>query len=146
MKTIGMALATVALLAGPVLADKKVDDAFARAEDQRQKGKPEEGLKTMQKLVSQMSTSGEAYDALARFQMRIAALDDALASAKKAVELSSADAKAQALSTMASLDLLRGSGRDAVAHADEAVKLKETPGTLAVLARAQARVQDAAAS
>jgi superkiller protein 3 len=145
MKTIGIALAAVALVAGPVLADKKVDDAIARAEDQRQKGKPEEGLKTLQKLVSQMPQSGEAYDALARFQIRLASLEDALASAKKAVELSTGDAKAQALTTMASLDLLRGSGKDAVAHAGEAATLKETPATVAVLARAQVRVQDAAA-
>jgi superkiller protein 3 len=145
MKTIGMALMAVALLAGPALADKRVDDAFAKADDQRQKGKPDEGLKTLQKLVSQMPTSGEAMDALARYQMRIASLDDAFASAKKAVELATADAKAQALSTLASIDLVRGSGKDAVAHAEEAVKLKETPVTLAVLARAQARVQDVTA-
>jgi tetratricopeptide (TPR) repeat protein len=146
MKTRVIAVAVLALAAGPALADKKVDDAVAKAEDQRQKGKPDEGEKTLQKLVSQMPTSGEAFDALARYQMRIARLDEAQTNAKKAVELSTGEAKAQALTTFSCLNLVSGSGKDAVAHAEEATKLKETPATLAALARAQARVQDAAAA
>lgn len=145
MKTIALATVTFALMAGPGLADKKIDEAVARSQELLKKGKPEEALKTLQKLVSQQPASGEAFDALARFQMCIGSIEDAAASAKKAVDLSAGEARAQALTTLASLDLLRGSGRDAVGHAQEAVTLKEAPTTLAVLARAQVRVNDATA-
>jgi tetratricopeptide (TPR) repeat protein len=138
--------AIVALLAPAALADKKLDDAVAKAYEQIEKGRPEEGLKNLQKVVSQQNTA-EAWVELARFQHRTGALDDALASAKKAGEVAAAPAdKAAALAALSSYDLLLGSGSDALAHAQQAVAAQETPASLAALARAQARVQDSVAA
>lgn len=143
MKTIGMALAALGLLAGPVLADKKLDEALAKAESQLEKGRADEALKGLQKAASQ-AASGEGYVLLSRFQARLGSaehLEAAAASANKAVELATApDAKADALANQVSFDLTRGSGREALAHAEEAVKAQETPTSLAALARAQARI------
>jgi len=141
MKKIAGVLGLVALIATPVFADKRVDDAVARAEDQIQKGRPEEALKTMQKLVSQQPTP-EAYLALARVQQRTASLDDAAASVTKAVELSAGAAgapKADALAALSTIELLRSPGKDALAHAEQAVQAQATAGALAALTRAQIR-------
>lgn len=142
MKNIGAAVAITALLAAPALADKRLDDAVARAEDQIQKGKPEEALKTMQKAASQQSTSPEAQLALARIQQRVGTLEDAAATTAKAVQLAAAGpAKADALAALSAMDLMRGTGKDALAHAEQAVQAQATPAALAALARAQARAQ-----
>jgi len=137
------------LLATPALADKKLDDAIAKAEDQLQKGKPEEALKTMQKAVSQQASSPEAQLAMARFQQRLGNFDEAAASMAKATQLSAAAPPAlqsQILTGQAAFDLQRGTGKDALAHAEAAVKAEASAGAVAALARAQARVGDAAAA
>ena len=147
MKKIGAALTVVGLLSTPALADKRLDDAVARAEDQIQKGRTDEALKTMRRVVSQQPTSPEAHLALARVQQRVASLEDAAATVAKAVEVSSAPAaKAEALAALSAMDLLRAPGRDALSHAEQAVQAQATPGALAALARAQARVQGGAAA
>jgi superkiller protein 3 len=148
MRTTRIVLLTVAcgLLAGPLRADKRVDDAVAKAEDQIQKGKTEEAVKTIQKLISQ--PSAEAFTAAARLQVRMGKIEEAAASAAKGVELAGAaapDVKAAALATRSGLDLLRGTGKDAVANAQKAVEAQASPAALAALARAQVRVQDPAA-
>ena len=51
-------------------------------------------------------------------------------------------AKAEVLAALASMDLLRGTGKDALANAKQAVELAPTPATLAALSRAQARAAD----
>jgi superkiller protein 3 len=138
-------IAACGLLAAPLRADKRVDDAVAKAEDQLQKGKFDEALKTVQKLVSQPSP--EAYTAAARLQVRMGKVEEAAASAAKAVELAGSatpDVKAAALATLSQMDLLRGTGKDALANAHKAVEAAATPVALAALARAQVRVQDAA--
>jgi tetratricopeptide (TPR) repeat protein len=148
MKKIGGVLA-VLLLSTPVLADKRLDDAVARAEDQIQKGRTDEALKTMQKAVSQQPTSSEAYLALGRVQRRVGSLDDAAASVAKAVEMSATAGgavRAEALAALSAMDLLRGSGKDALAHAEQAVQVQATPASLAALTRAQARVQGGTAA
>jgi superkiller protein 3 len=149
MKKIGGVLAVAALFTTPALADKRLDDAVARAEDQIQKGRTDEALKTMQKAVSQQPTSPDAYLALGRVQQRVASLDDAAASVAKAVELSgtaAGPARAEALAALSAMELLRGPGRDALAHAEQAVQAQSTPAALAALARAQARVQGGTAA
>jgi tetratricopeptide (TPR) repeat protein len=134
------------LLASPVLADKKLDDAIAKAEEQLQKGKPEEGLKGLQKVVTG-SPSSEGYLALARFQEKLGSLDDAAASAAKAVDLAGGGAaKAEALAYQSSLTLLVGTGKDALALAQQAVAAEATPAALAAQARAQVRGQDPVAA
>jgi superkiller protein 3 len=145
MKKIGAALAVAGLCSTPALADKRLDDAVAKAEDQIAKGKPEEALKTMQKAASQQSTA-EAQLALARVQQRVGSLDDAAASIAKAAQLASGPVKADVLAAHSAMDLMRGTGKDALAHAEQAVQAQATPGALAALARAQARVQGGAAA
>ena len=147
MKKIGAALTVVGLLSTPALADKRLDDAVAKAEDQIAKGKPEEALKTMLKAASQQPTSAEAQLALARIQQRVGSLEDAAATVAKAAQMATAGpVKADALAALSTMDLLRGTGKDALAHAEQAVQAQATPGALAALARAQARAQGAAAA
>jgi tetratricopeptide (TPR) repeat protein len=134
-----------ALVASPALADKKLDDAVAKAESQIEKGKPEEALKGIQKAAEQ-SNSAEGYLALARFQNRLASPDEAQASLTKAVELSkaaSADVQAEALAALSAMDLTYSTGRDALTHAEAAAKAApNSASALAALARAQARTKD----
>ena len=140
-----MLILAAALVASPAFADKRLDDAVAKAESMADKGKPDDAVKVVQKAAEQANTP-EAYIALARFQQRFASPEDAQASVTKAVELAAAAApevKAEALSALSSLDLSRGTGRDALSHAEDAVKAAPASGTaLAALARAQARVKD----
>jgi tetratricopeptide (TPR) repeat protein len=145
MKLQTLAVMALALaVASPVLADKKVDDAVARALDQIEKGRSEDALKTMQKLVSQSPTV-DAYAALARIQQRTGNIGEAAATAAKAVASASAPAdKAEALAVQSTYDLLTGTGKDALARAQQAVGLAATPTTLAAQARAQARTGDTA--
>ena len=137
--------AVCGMLALPVHADKRIDDAVAKAEDQIQKGRVEEAAKTIQKLISQ--PSAEAFVAAARLQVRMGKIEEAAASAAKAVEQAGAatpDVKAAAYATLSQLDLLRGTGKDAAANAQKAVEAQATPAALAALARAQVRTGDAA--
>jgi tetratricopeptide (TPR) repeat protein len=133
------------LAATPALADKKLDDAVLKAESLAEKGKPEEAVKAVQKVAEQSNTA-EAYLALARFQNRLASPEDAQTSVTKAVELSASappEMRAEALSALSGLDLTRGTGRDALTHAEEAVKAAPASvSAQAALARAQARVKD----
>src|SRR6185503_8895096 len=113
-----------ALTAAPAFADKKLDDAVAKAESLAEKGRPEEGIKAVQKVAEQ-SNSAEAYLALGRLQNRLASPEEAQTSLAKAVELSASatpDVKAEALAALSGQDLLRGTGHDALTHAEEAVK------------------------
>jgi tetratricopeptide (TPR) repeat protein len=139
-------LATV-LVAAPVWADKKLDDAVAKAESLAEKGRPEEAVKAVQKVAEQ-SNSAEAYLALARLQNRLASPDEAQASLTKAVELSRtapAEVQAEALSALSGMDLSYSTGRDALTHAEEAAKAAPNSATAqAALARAQARTKDGA--
>jgi tetratricopeptide (TPR) repeat protein len=149
MRKVAASVIAFGLLAAPALADRKLDEAVAKAEDQLQKGKPEDALKTLTKLTEQ-NPSGEAFVALARLQERLGNLDDAAATLAKAKDASPAGpARAEVLAAWAGMDLLRGTGKDALAHATaavEQVKASPTASALAALARAQARNQDAASA
>ncbi|HEX6736997.1 MAG TPA: tetratricopeptide repeat protein [Vicinamibacteria bacterium] len=121
---------------------------MAKSKEQRLKGRDDEAEKTLRKLADQNPTSAEAQAALTQLLMDLNKVDDAAVSAKRAVEVSGAgpaEGKAAALATMASLDLLRGSAKDAVKNAQEAATLAPTGANLAVLSRAQVRAQDPAA-
>jgi Flp pilus assembly protein TadD len=147
MRTTRLVLLTVAcgLLAGPLRADKRVDDAVAKAEEQIAKGRTEDAVKTIQKLVSQPST--EAFTAAARLQVRLGKIEEAHQSATQAVQQAASaapEAKAAAFATLSQLELLRGTGKDAAAAAQKAVEAQASPVALAALARAQVRTGDAA--
>lgn len=137
-------VAVVAALAVPAYADKKLDEAVAKAEDQFAKGRADEAIKTLQKAVQQSPTP-EAHVALARMQEKTGAFDEAAATLGKAAEMASAPAasRVEAHAARAALDLARGTSQDALKHAQEAVKLERSAPALAALARAQARGGDA---
>ena len=140
-----ISILAVILAAAPAFADKKLDDAVAKAESLAEKGKPEEGIKAVQKVAEQ-SNSAEAYIALGRLQNRLASPEEAQTRLAKAVELSASatpEVKAEALAALSGQDLLRGTGHDALTHAEEAVKAAPANvNAQAALARAQARAKD----
>lgn len=141
MKTTSLALLTL-LLASPAMADKKVDDAVAKAEEQIAKGKPEDAVKSMQKLVSQMPGSIEAQLALSKIQQRTGDMNGAKTTLANAVQSASGPARADALAAQVEFSLRYGSGKDALESAKQAVQSQPTPAALAALALAQARVGD----
>ena len=120
MKILIRALALLVIAVPVIAADKRVDDAIARAESQLAKGKPDEAVKTMQKVAGQVP-GAESQAALARIQEKAGLVEEAAASAAKAVEMSSGASPTPrlALPTLAGRDLSRGSGADALKHAEE---------------------------
>ena len=132
------AIAVLVLAGAPLLADQKIDEAVAKATEQLQKGKPEEALKTLQKLVSQ-NPGPEAQLHLGRFQEKMGSLDDALATYAKGAE-GTGPAKADSLAALAGLQLRTGPAKTALATAEQAVQTQSNPNTLAALARVQARL------
>jgi tetratricopeptide (TPR) repeat protein len=134
------------LVAGSAGADQKLDQAVAKALDQITKGKTDDALRNMQKFAEQNPTSVEAQLALASIQERVGNVEDAAATAARAASAAADPAlKAEALATLAGYDLLRGSSKDALAHANDAVKAQAgSAAAQAALARAHARVGDGA--
>jgi tetratricopeptide (TPR) repeat protein len=139
-KTFLALLAVVALAAAPpALADKKLDDAIAKAADQLGKDRPADALKTLQKLLA----APEAHLTLAGLQLKLGKLDEAGVTLGKAVELSAAGAqRAEALAAQARYKLRTGSAGEALQTADQAVQAAATASSLAAKATAQARVLD----
>jgi Flp pilus assembly protein TadD len=111
-KTFGVvAVAVLTLVSAPLLADKRLDDAVLKADEQFQKGKVDDALKTLQKAVSQDPTA-EPYLALGRLQERAGNIDEAAESLKKAADLSAAGSPAvrgSALAALSGMDLRHGS-------------------------------------
>jgi tetratricopeptide (TPR) repeat protein len=148
MKLVFASLALLGLMANPARADKKLDDAVAKAEDQLAKGKPEEAVKTLQKAATQ-SPGSEALVALGNLQTKLGNFDEATAAYAKAKELSATEppaTKAATLSAVASYHLSVGTAKDALAAAQAAVEAQSSPEALATLARAQVRNNDAPAA
>src|SRR4029078_10123728 len=139
-----LALAVLALAAPtvPLASDKRVDDAVAKAESQIAKGQVDQAEKNMQKLAQHIGRR-DAYAARPRVEIRPGNMDAPAPAAEQSGKLAASaapDVKADVFATLAHLDLQRGSGKDAVAHAQEAVTAASSPVTLATLAAAQARV------
>jgi tetratricopeptide (TPR) repeat protein len=148
MKLVFASMAVLGLLASPARADKKLDDAVAKAEDQVAKGKPEDAVKTLEKATSQ-SPGSESQVALGNLQAKLGNFDEATAAYAKAKELSAAEppaTKAATLSAVASYHLSVGTAKDALAAAQGAVEAQSSPEALAALARAQVRTNDAPAA
>lgn len=141
-----LALMTLALVAPAARADKKLDEAIAKADEQLLKSKPEEAEKTLQKLVP--AGGPEAYLALARLQLRLGKEDEAgqsLATALSTLAAASPSVKSQVQSALAEYSLIAGASQDALARAKEAVQSEPSARALAALARAQARAGDVGA-
>lgn len=142
------ALALAVAVAAPAWADKKLDDAVAKAEDQLAKGRQDEAVKTLQKAVNGAQSDPLAHLALARLLQKLGRLDEAGQSIATAAQLGASAApgvKAQALAAQAEFELATGAGRAALGHAQEAVQAEATGRTLSILATAQARLGDGAA-
>jgi tetratricopeptide (TPR) repeat protein len=146
MRRIVLTLAATTLATSALAADKKVEEAYAKAESQLAKGRTDEADKTMQKVVQQVP-GAESQTAYARIQLKAGNEEGAAASAAEAVKLASSappEVKAQAHAVAGELALRRGAGKDAVTHAQEAITAANTPEHQALLARAQARSGDPA--
>jgi tetratricopeptide (TPR) repeat protein len=138
-------MAGLVLLPALAGADKKIDDAVAKAFGQIDKNRDilDDALKIADKLAKE--TNAEAQLGASRIYAKAGKLDLSIASGRKAVELSAAatpELRAQTLDQLAQLELRVASGKDALAHAQEAAKLSPMPDILATLARAQAKVKD----
>ena len=148
MKVVFAWVAVLGLFASPALADKKLDDAVAKAEDQVAKGRPDEAVKTLQKAATQ-SPGSEAQLALASLQAKLGNWDEAAAAHAKAKELSATEPPATKSATLAAVafyHLSVGTAKDALAAAEAAVEAQPTSEALAALARAQVRSNDAPAA
>ncbi|MBK5255252.1 MAG: tetratricopeptide repeat protein [Vicinamibacteria bacterium] len=140
-----LVLAAGSFAAGLARADAKSDQTIAKAEEQFAKGKPDDAIKSLLKLVGN-SPSVEAYLALAHIQELNGNGDEAAESTAKAVEISasaSPSLKAQAFAASARLALGSGTGKTALDMATKAVAAEKNAGSLAALASAQARAGDA---
>jgi tetratricopeptide (TPR) repeat protein len=142
MKKTFPAIVAAALLAGPARADQKLDEAIAKANEQIQKGKPEDAVKTLRKL----GEGAEAQLALGRLHEKLGNLDDALAAYNKAVSAAAGPAKAEALDALALLTLRTGPAQTALGHAQQAAQLAPNGDTLGILARVLTRVDPARAA
>ncbi len=139
-KTLPAVFAALALLlAPPAAADKKLDDALAKAQDQLGKDRPEDALKTLQKVLA----PPDAHLALARLQLKLGKLDEAGVTLGKAVDLGSAGAgRAEALAAQAFYKLRTGSASDALHVAEQAVQAAATAASLSAKATALARLSN----
>jgi tetratricopeptide (TPR) repeat protein len=139
----------VCMAVGPAAhADKKLDDAVAKAEAQIAKGKEDEAVKILQKASSQAPRDAEPQLALARILVKLGKLDEAGKALDKAGELTAAAApsvRARVLAARSAFALRAGTARDALALARQAVEADAGGDSLAALARAQARLGDPAA-
>jgi tetratricopeptide (TPR) repeat protein len=145
MKIAAAALIVLLGAVAPALADK-VDEEIAKAEEQFSKGKGEDALKRLTKLVEQNATSSKALVGLGLMQEKMGNLEEAKDSLGRAVQISASSPpaeRAEALAALATLELRVASSRDALGHAQQAEQAQATPASLAVLARAEVRVHDA---
>ncbi len=145
MKRSLAAFAVLGLLATPALAQPpKLDQAVAKADEQLQKGKPDDAVKTLTKVLPETGAEGQV--ALGRLQERIGNLDAAAAAYEQARTTASGPGKADVLAAVANFTLRRGKAADALKVAQQAVEAGATPSALAALSRAQVRMQDAPAA
>ena len=142
------ALALCVAVVPSARADKKLDDAVAKAEAQLAKGKEDEAVKILQKAASQAPRDPEPQLALARMLLKLGQLDEAGKALGKAGELASGaprNVRARVLAARSAFALRAGTAKDAVAFARQAVEGEAGADSLAALARAQARFGDPAA-
>ncbi|MBN2370205.1 MAG: tetratricopeptide repeat protein [Vicinamibacteria bacterium] len=142
MRILIVAATALIMAAGPTLAEDKVEETVAKAKMRVEKGKPLDAVKMLQKLVEKNPASIEARRALFDVQIRARQRNEAGAAVQAWAQSAQGVARSHALATLASYELLRGPASAALAHAQEAVKIDPNAAALAVLARAQARIDD----
>ena len=141
-------LLALALCAPSLWADKRLDDAVAKAEAELARGKESEAFKILQKAASQAPRDAEPPLALARILVRLGKLDDAAKALGKAGELAGAApaaTRARVRTSQSTFALRVGTAGEALEFARQAVLASAGPESLAALARAQARLGIAAA-
>ena len=142
MKRCLAALLALGILAAPALAQQsKLDQAVAKADEQVQKGKPDDAVKTLTKAANEAGAEGQV--ALGRLQERLGNLDAAATAYQAAA--SAGGSKADVLAAVANFTLRRGKATEAQSTAAKAVAAGQTPAAFAALSRAMTRLGDAAA-
>lgn len=133
--------------ASSLYADRRLDEAIAKAEAQIAKGREGEALKILRKAVSRSASDPEAHLALGRLLARTGEWDEAAKEHGRAGELAGAApaVRARVLAAVSAFERRAGSVATAVDLAQKAVDAEKTAETLAALARAQARAGDPAA-
>jgi tetratricopeptide (TPR) repeat protein len=138
-------LIALCALAAPVLAQQsKLDQAIAKADEQVQKGKPDDAVKTLTKAAAENGAQGQV--ALARLQERLGNLEAAAAAYGQATSSASGAGASDILAAAANFTLRKGKAEDALKMAQRALQAGQTPAALAALARAQVRMQDGPAA
>lgn len=141
MKRTLAAAAALALVASAGLAQSKLDQAWTKAMEQVQKGKPEDAVKTMTKAAAEAGAEGQL--ALGRLHERLGNLDEAQAAYNQArAQAGSGPAKADVLAAVSAFTLRKSNAKDALAIANEAVAASPTANALAAQARALVRSED----
>lgn len=145
MRLVAVVVALVLGASANAWADKRLDEAVARAEAQLAKGQPDEAVKTLQKAVSKARRDAEAPLALAGLLSRLGRLDEAGAALSNAGERATAAppaVRARVLVARSTFALRAGTVEEALALARQAVEAEAGADSLAALARAQARAGD----
>jgi tetratricopeptide (TPR) repeat protein len=141
-------LALVLFTARPAWADKKLDQAVAKADAQLAKGKADEAVKILQKEVARAPRDPEPPLALMRLFTRLGRRDEAAAALATAGERAGSappSVRARVRTLQSALALREGTAGEALAFAEEAVAASAGAESLSALARAQARLGLAAA-
>jgi tetratricopeptide (TPR) repeat protein len=141
-------LALVPLAASTSWADKKLDQAVAKAEAQLAKGKEAEAVKILEKAVAQAPRDPEAPLALMTLFTRLGRREEAaaaLATAGERARNAPPAVRARVRTIQSEVALREGTAGDALDFAREAVEAAAGPESLVALARAQARMGLAAA-
>lgn len=133
-------LAALVLAAPATAAQSKLDQAISKADEQVQKGKPDDAVKTLTKAAAEAGAEGQV--ALGRLQERLGNLDAAAAAYQAAA---AGGVNSEGLAAVANFTLRRGKASVALETAKKAVAAGQTAAALAALARAQARLNDSAA-
>jgi tetratricopeptide (TPR) repeat protein len=134
------ALLVLGLLTPLVWAQSKLDKAVEKANEQVEKGKPDDAVKTLTKAAEEAGAEG--YVALGRLQERLGNLEEAKAAYEQAKASASPAYRPEALAVAANFALREGAGKDALALAQQAVEARASADTLASLARAQVRTEN----
>ena len=148
MRLARMAMVLVLCAAVPAGADKRLDDAVAKAERQLAQGKPDEAVKILRKSAEKARRDPEPQLALASLLTRLGKRDEAGAALARAGELAATAppaVRARVLRERSAFALRDGTVREARDHARAAVEADAGAESLAALARAQARAGDPAA-
>jgi Flp pilus assembly protein TadD len=141
---LAVTLLAPALLAGSTAwADKRLDQAVAKAEAQLARGREDEAVRILQREVARARRDAEAPLALMGLLERLGRRDEARAALATAGERAGSAPPAlrsRVLTLQSALALREGTAGDALALAGEAVAASADAESLAALARAQARL------